>query len=750
MSKNVGQLNVKLTVDSSQLDKQLDSSVKEIQNANTEIQKLNSSSLDNLKNTITSVVNSIKGIGTQIKSQWNEARTPISSVNDDIKDTMSNIQLMRLPLNDFATQIKNISQEQLEGLFDKVMNEINESKLSVIDLKNELSSLDKSRINATKISELKDVIKQTTVDTQTLKARLSLIKSELNGFKSNNIKDISNSLKDISKNSKNLGTNINSSFKKGLNSLKRFALGLLGIRQGLSYLIQSMKTYISSSEDLTAKTNGISQALAQSLAPYAEIAVNALQKLIHWVILGVAYFTTFINIIFGTNIAIAGASKSMKDLTSNTKKAAKATKEALAPFDDFNILQEDTSDSSLSYVAPDFSGLGISSEEFEGLNAFSEWLNENKDIIKWLLITITAIVAAWTAWNVAVGIFNALIAINPIVLAITAAIAVIALIIVYWDEFKEVAINALNKVGEIFTWLFNMIVTLVGQTIVGLVTGVINIIVGLITTFVGVVVGLITSIYNTILSILNLILDIIKVTINLILDIVNLAIYTMVEGWNLLKDNISIACTAMWEIVKTIFTGIKDFITKILSGDIVGAFDSLKNTVINVLNIIWNAVQQIFGNIWGFITNIAGKIGDTFASAIRGTVNAIINFAENTLNGFIKAINTAIGIINAIPGINISKIKELDIPRLKDGTVATGPMVAEIGEYSGAKTNPEIVSPEDRIYANMVKALRETNGYSNGKQEVEMTINVKYEDGKQIIKKINTAQDEAGRTLLEV
>ena len=750
MSKNVGQLNVKLTVDSSQLDKQLDSSVKEIQNANTEIQKLNSSSLDNLKNTITSVVNSIKGIGTQIKNQWNEARTPISSVNDDIKDTMSNIQLMRLPLSSFATQIKNISQEQLEGLFDKVMNEINESKLSVIDLKNELSSLDKSRINATKISELKDAIKQTTVDTQTLKARLSLIKSELNGFKSNNIKDIADNLKDISKNSKNLGTSINSSFKKGLNSLKRFALGLLGIRQGLSYLIQSMKTYISSSEDLTAKTNGISQALAQSLAPYAEIAVNALQKLIHWVILGVAYFTTFINIIFGTNIAIAGASKSMKDLTSNTKKAAKATKEALAPFDDFNILQEDTSDSSLSYVAPDFSGLGISSEEFEGLNAFSEWLNENKDIIKWLLITITAIVAAWTAWNVVVGIFNALIAINPIVLAITAAIAVIALIIVYWDEFKEVAINALNKVGEIFTWLFNMIVTLIGQTILGLVTGVINIIVGLITTFVGVVVGLVTSIYNTILSVLNLILDIVKVTINLILDIVELSVYTMIEGWNLLTDSINIACTSMWEIVKTIFTGIKDFITKILSGDIVGAFDSLKNTVINVLNIIWNAVQQIFGNIWGFITNIAGKIGDTFASAIRGTVNAIINFAENTLNGFIKAINTAIGIINAIPGINISKLKELNIPRLKDGTVATGPMVAEIGEYSGAKTNPEIVSPEDRIYANMVKALRETNGYSNGKQEVEMTINVKYEDGKQIIKKINTAQDEAGRTLLEV
>lgn len=75
-------------------------------------------------------------------------------------------------------------------------------------------------------------------------------------------------------------------------------------------------------------------------------------------------------------------------------------------------------------------------------------------------------------------------------------------------------------------------------------------------------------------------------------------------------------------------------------------------------------------------------------------------------------------------------------------------MVAEIGEYSGAKTNPEIVSPEDRIYANMVKALRETQGDRGQTKDVELTINVKYEDGKTIIKKINTAQDEAGKNII--
>ena len=47
---------------------------------------------------------------------------------------------------------------------------------------------------------------------------------------------------------------------------------------------------------------------------------------------------------------------------------------------------------------------------------------------------------------------------------------------------------------------------------------------------------------------------------------------------------------------------------------------------------------------------------------------------------------------------------DVKLPRLKNGTVATEPLVAEIAEYSGAKTNPEIVSPVSL----MKQAFRET------------------------------------------
>ena len=751
MSKNVGQLNVKLTADTKPLEQGVDEAVDKLQEAQGEVEKTDSSSLDNLKNTIESVFGAIKNIGAQLKAEWDAARAPIDSVNNDMQDVYSTAQMMKLPIDEFAGQLDELDKEQLTGLFDEVTREINEAKISTIGLKQELAGLDKTKANSSDINELRSAINQTSIDTQTLRAKLAMIKQQLESIKDDNIRNIGTGLKVIGASAAATGNKLSSSFKKGLKSLKRFTLGLLGIRTGINYLVQAMKSYISSSDTMSAKTAGISQALAQSLAPYAEIAVNALQKLVHWVIVAVAYFTTFINKIFGTNIAIAGMAGSMKSLTKNTKKAAKAAKDALAPFDEFHILQEDSSsDTGANYVAPDFSGLGISEDEFSGLTAFGDWLDKHKETIKWLLITITAIVAIWVVWNAVMTIFNALAAANPIVLIILAAIAAIALIIIYWDDLKEIVMNVLNAIGETITWLWENIIKPIIDGFVALIQWVIEFVGGIITAAIDIVVGIFQGMYDSIKTIIEFIVDIFKVCFNLIVDLVKLVITTIINYWKMVYNTIKTIIEGVWNVIKTIFNGIKDFISKILKGDIAGAFESLKNTIINVFNIVWSTIKKIFSNIWDFIKGIAEGIADTFSNAIKGTVNAIIGFAENVINGLIKAINLAIGVINAIPGVDIKKIALLDIPRLKDGTVATGPMVAEIGEYSGAKTNPEIVSPEDRIYANMVKALRETQGDRTQTNDIEITLNVKYEDGKTIIKKINAAQNEAGETLLEV
>lgn len=721
MSKNVGQLNVKLTADKKPLEQSVDSAVDKLHEAQDELQKTDASSLDTLKQTIGSVFSSLKGLGAQAKQEFNSMKEPINTINDDIKSTSDSIRMMRLPLDEFASELNNLDETSLKELFDKVSLELNESKINAMQLKTELSKLANNKINKKQIADLKAVIKETGVDTQNLRTRLSLLKNTLKTIQSNNIKDIGKNMKDSNKAIIEAGDNINGSFKKGVKSLKRFGLALVGIRTAVGYVTSAMRTYISSSDTLTAKTEGISQALAQSLAPYAEIAVSVLQKLVHWVILGIGYFTTFINALFGTNIALKGINGSMKSLTKNTKNAAKAAQDSTAPFDEFNILQEDKDAGGASAIAPDFTGLGIDTQELEGLNAFKASMEEfansplwqtiksNWELITAILLVVVATIAILTgAWGIAIA-------------------AIIAFVIMFWDEIVAVAKAIWETIKELGIAIY-----------------------GLILSIIGVIGGLVRGLYELIASIVMLIWDVIKAVLNSIWELVELVIIDIIVGaFKLVFNTVSDVFNGIWNIIKTIFNGIKDFISKILQGDIAGAFESLKNTITTVFSIIWQTIKNIFSNIWDFISGIASGIADVFVSVIRGIVNSIISFAQNTINGFIKAINVAIKIINAIPGVEIRQLSLLNIPRLASGTVAKEPMVAEIGEYSGAKSNPEIVSPRDMMYDTMVKALKETK-QSSGQEGIDMTIRVKYEDGKTIIKKINTAQSDAGKTLLEV
>lgn len=85
------------------------------------------------------------------------------------------------------------------------------------------------------------------------------------------------------------------------------------------------------------------------------------------------------------------------------------------------------------------------------------------------------------------------------------------------------------------------------------------------------------------------------------------------------------------------------------------------------------------------------------------------------------------------------------IPKLAQGgyAKANNPQLAIIGDN---KREGEIVSPESKIYEQTLKAIKDSG--TNGKQEIEITIYHKYEDGKTIIQKINQAQIDAGKLLL--
>ena len=134
---------------------------------------------------------------------------------------------------------------------------------------------------------------------------------------------------------------------------------------------------------------------------------------------------------------------------------------------------------------------------------------------------------------------------------------------------------------------------------------------------------------------------------------------------------------------------------------------------------------------------------------------------ENKINSFIGLINGAIGIINEIPGVNITKITEISIPRLAEGAYgipsgqmfiareAGAEMVGTIGRKTAVANNDQIVAG---IAGGVASAneeqnvlLREQNSLLRAILEKDSGV---YLDGKNLTNSVEKYQRERGRVLI--
>ena len=192
-----------------------------------------------------------------------------------------------------------------------------------------------------------------------------------------------------------------------------------------------------------------------------------------------------------------------------------------------------------------------------------------------------------------------------------------------------------------------------------------------------------------------------------------------------------------WNTVKSWFTEIKVKVSN--------WFATKKQDVSNW----WSNVQTWWGDKKLSIKN---KFEST-RSTVSGWWNNIKSWwGDKTLSLKVK-IGEVIGSIKGWINTNfIDKVnKKLPsffpkIPRLFNGGYlpANNPQLAIVGDN---KREAEIVTPESKIYDQTMKAIKDSGG-AGGKQEIEITIYHKYEDGRTIIQKVNQAQIDAGEVLL--
>ena len=94
----------------------------------------------------------------------------------------------------------------------------------------------------------------------------------------------------------------------------------------------------------------------------------------------------------------------------------------------------------------------------------------------------------------------------------------------------------------------------------------------------------------------------------------------------------------------------------------VSFFSEIFGGAVNAIKSVFEVIVDFFGGIWNKITGIFSKVGEVVGGAITSVVekavNTVLSVACGIINGFISAINAAIGLINAIPGVNISKLNK--------------------------------------------------------------------------------------------
>ncbi len=312
----------------------------------------------------------------------------------------------------------------------------------------------------------------------------------------------------------------------------------------------------------------------------------------------------------------------------------------------------------------------------EKLKVAFEWMSEHKTLLGVLAGIIGGIVTAIGLYNAVSAIKTAMaaaevatvwglvaayaaqaaamvVALAPyllIVAAIAAVIAIIVLCVKHWDSITAAVKNFADKA---VAWIKNAV--------------------------------------DKIVAFFKKIIDwVVENWQGLLLLIVN----PFAGAFKLLYDN----CDGFREFIDNLLKKIGEFF-KNLWKDIQNTFKAVGNWFSNIFTDAWNgiknafsAVGSFFRGIWNDIKSIFSNVGTAIANAITGTVkkavNSVLSTAVKIINGFIKAINVAIDIINAIPAVNIKKLNMLNVPQLAKGGIINSATLAVVGEQGKEAVMP--------------------------------------------------------------
>ena len=331
-----------------------------------------------------------------------------------------------------------------------------------------------------------------------------------------------------------------------------------------------------------------------------------------------------------------------------------------------------------------------------------------------------------------------------------------------WNKICKVVVDIWSKICEVFApiaeWFYNNVILPIINFFAPIIDAIWSIGKLIFDKCAEIVVGVGTAIWSIVTKIGEIVLKIVEIFVALgkafytyvikpIIDFVVGVAQTIYE-----KAIVPImeffTTIGLW-IYDRIINPIIEFFTKIGSW----IYDYIINPIID--SIVWlkDEAVKLFKAIG---TTVVNFVSDSFKSVINGVLSGV----EWVINGFIKMLNGAIDIINKIPGVEITKVNLLQIPRLAEGGFpeqgqmfiareAGAEMVGSIGRRTAVANNDQIVSgiaggvAEANEEQNVL--LREQNSLLRAILEKDSGV---YLDGKNLTNSVEKYQRERGRVLI--
>lgn len=252
-------------------------------------------------------------------------------------------------------------------------------------------------------------------------------------------------------------------------------------------------------------------------------------------------------------------------------------------------------------------------------------------------------------------------------------------------QLKDILLEVATAIGDVITWIVDNwdFVSTLAAIILGIAAAI--------------------SVVSTVMAVVNAVMMASPVTWIVLAIVAAVAalvaiIVVCIKYWDEIKAAVMVAVNAIYNAFSNVANWINNNVIKPIANFFVGLWNGIVNVFKgvgswfgNVFSSAWNGIKKawsgvtnFFSNIWNSIKNTFSKVGEVVGKAITNTVkkaiNAVLGTAVKIINGFINAINWAIGIINKIPGVNINKLNTLEVPKLAKGGVVDGATLAMIGE----------------------------------------------------------------------